>query len=615
MNNNNQNNSQDFIFGLDIGTRTVIGVVGYQQDKKFIIVAIEQQEHQSRAMMDGQIHDIDKVVITVQEVRRKLEEKIGFKLKKVGIAAAGRVLHTVQVHTEQFVDRDTVIELSHIHALELQGISTAYERLKNQSYVSDSDYFCVGYSVIRYYLNQYMISNLEGHKGNHIAMDMIATFLPQTVIDSLYTVIQKTGLEIVHLTLEPIAAIEIVIPKEIQLLNLALVDIGAGTSDIAISKEGSIIAYGMIPVAGDEITEQILHTYLTDFETAEKIKLTLAKKSQTSFKDVLGLSHKITKDELIKIIEPVVDQITLKIANKILELNGGKTPNAVFCVGGGSQITGLAQGIAKHLNLPPERVAIRGLEIANKRIQVLSTITGPEMITPLGICMTSISQSGNSFIDVLLNGQTVSLFNTNSITVIDVAAYQGFDHTNLLGRKEKDLEFTVNGQVKKIKGEVGQAAEIVLNGKVVSLHHPIHAGDQLVIKPACHGKDARISIAEWMNMEHLTIDEYIVKINGQRVSLNTYVQSGDEILLHKNNKENNKENKLKNEDLGFYIIVNDTPLYLPKKSTNYIFVEIFNYIDIDLSNPKGEIVLLLNDKQAAYTDKIHHGDNVKIYWK
>lgn len=56
------------------------------------------------------------------------------------------------------------------------------------------------------------------------------------------------------------------------MLNLALVDVGAGTSDICITKEGSVIAYGMIPIAGDELTMAIVDKYLVDFDTAEAIK-------------------------------------------------------------------------------------------------------------------------------------------------------------------------------------------------------------------------------------------------------------------------------------------------------------------------------------------------------
>ena len=70
------------------------------------------------------------------------------------------------------------------------------------------------------------------------------------VIESLYSVISKAGLKLVILLLEPIAAINVAIKEELRLLNLALIDIGAGTSDIAITKDGKIMAYAMTPKQG-----------------------------------------------------------------------------------------------------------------------------------------------------------------------------------------------------------------------------------------------------------------------------------------------------------------------------------------------------------------------------
>ena len=67
------------------------------------------------------------------------------------------------------------------------------------------------------------------------------------------------------MTLEPIAAINVAIPEKFRLLNIALVDVGAGTSDICITKEGTIVAYGMIPMAGDAVTDVIVQAHLVDF--------------------------------------------------------------------------------------------------------------------------------------------------------------------------------------------------------------------------------------------------------------------------------------------------------------------------------------------------------------
>ena len=132
---------ENMIFGLDIGTRTIIGVVGYKQEKEFVIVATEVVEHESRAMIDGQIHDILAVARGAKKVKELLESQLGFPLKEVAIAAAGRVLKTIRVSVEKHFEEVQAIDGFTIKALELQGIKEAQMIIKNDHLEEESDYF------------------------------------------------------------------------------------------------------------------------------------------------------------------------------------------------------------------------------------------------------------------------------------------------------------------------------------------------------------------------------------------------------------------------------------------------------------------------------------------
>ena len=271
----NKRYPEHLVFGLDIGTRSIVGTVGYKDAEQFIVVAQCVKEHETRAMLDGQIHDINKVAETIEEVKQELEGQIGRRLTDVCIAAAGRVLKTVTVSAEYEFSAETIVKEEHIHSLDLIGVEKAYDTLRQEMKEEKIHFYCVGYSVIQYYLNGYTIGKLEGHKANRIGTNLIATFLPDEVIDSLYSAVEKAGLYVANLTLEPIAAINVAIPEKFRLLNIAMIDIGAGTSDISITRDGSIIAYGMIPRAGDEITETVVKEYLVDFKTAETINVSI----------------------------------------------------------------------------------------------------------------------------------------------------------------------------------------------------------------------------------------------------------------------------------------------------------------------------------------------------
>ena len=214
------------VFGLDIGTLNVVGTVGYcTQDGEVIVVAQHVRQHETRAMLDGQIHDIGRVARTISEVKAELESQIGMPLTEVCIAAAGRVLKTVTTHVEYEYAEETVVTGEDIHTLNLLGVETAQAELKEKN---DTNYkfYCVGYSVVKYYLNDEIFINLESHKANKIGEDIIVTFLPEDVVDGLYAAVGQAGLAVANMTLEPIAAINVAIPEHFRMLNIALVDVG-----------------------------------------------------------------------------------------------------------------------------------------------------------------------------------------------------------------------------------------------------------------------------------------------------------------------------------------------------------------------------------------------------
>lgn len=535
-------NPEQLVFGLDIGTRSIVGTVGYKQSLNgFTVVAQAVKMHDTRAMMDGQIHDINKVAETIEQVKRSLEKQTGRKLDEVCIAAAGRVLKTVTVHVDTEFTQEVTVNTEMIRALELLGVENAYQQIKQETKDDDTNYYCVAYTVIKYYLNDFPITNLEDHKANKIAADVLATFLPDEVIGGLYTAVEKAGLRVANLTLEPIAAIQVAIPEKFRLLNIALVDVGAGTSDISITKEGSIIAYGMIPMAGDILTEHLTGTHLVDFSTAEKIKLeSNTKKKSISYKDIMGLSQKTTPTDVREELLPVVENMTRQVAEKIKELNGGKPVSAVFVVGGGGKIAGYTESLAAQLGIPKERVALRGEEVLGfVRFEQEGIKKDPTLVTPIGICL-NYYENKNNFIFVTVNGESVKLYDNNKLTVIDAAMQNGFPNEYLFPRRGRELNFTVDGVKRMVRGEAGEAAEITVNGKPAAFNSPIEPNAKIEIKESTVGKDAsyevrqlpeyRSTITFEVNKKQVVCPKFI-EVNGELVSEYYSIKEGDELKL------------------------------------------------------------------------------------
>ena len=116
----------DNVFGLDIGTRNVVGTVGHRtEDGGFLVKAQYMKQHETRAMLDGQIHDIGRVARTINTVKAQLESQLDEPLTEVCIAAAGRVLKTVTVHVEYEYAQETMVTAEDLHTLDLLGLEKA----------------------------------------------------------------------------------------------------------------------------------------------------------------------------------------------------------------------------------------------------------------------------------------------------------------------------------------------------------------------------------------------------------------------------------------------------------------------------------------------------------
>lgn len=534
---------EPLIFGLDIGTRSIVGTVGYKEQNKFNVVAMAVKYHETRSMIDGQIHDINKVSEDILYVKNELEKQLnGRKLTEVCIAAAGRVLKTAVGHGEYEFGENTTINQEYIHSIDLIGVEKAHDIILEElsENKETTKYYCVGYTVIKYYLNEYEILNLEGHRGTKIGADVLATFLPEEVVSSLYAAVELAGLYVTNLTLEPIAAINVAIPEQFRLLNIALVDVGAGTSDICITKDGSIIGYGMIPSAGDELTEALIKKYLIDFDTAEKLKMVNPKRKSVTYKDIMGISHKITPEEILDTLETVKKEITSRIASKIMELNGGEPVSAAFVVGGGGKLTGFTELLAKALKLPAERVALRGQEVMNDINFLVEDIKkDPLYVTPIGICLNYFDQK-NNFIFVTVNGDRIKLYNNDRLTIFDAAVQYGMPNEKIFPKRGDDITFKINGKNRIVRGYDGEAAVIKQNGKIVGMNALIEANDKIEIKESTKGESAAIllhTLPEYSGVLTFIVNDVPVVcpkfalVNGKPESQLYQICDGDEIEM------------------------------------------------------------------------------------
>ena len=507
-----RNVKDNALFALDVGTRKVAGLWVSKGENGVRVLAHAMREHPDRAMIDGQVHLIDKAARVVEQVKLDLEKLTGEKLTEAHVAVAGRALMTAE-HTVKLKSNSRVpLTREQVLMMELQAVKEAKAALTDPRASAGS--YCVGYNVRRLVLDGQSLQALEGHIGESVELSVLATFLPKVVLDSLNAVLRLAGLSLASLTLEPIAAVQIAVPSDLRRLNLAMVDIGAGTSDIALTRDGSVAAFSMAPLAGDEITERLAEAFLLDFGQAEALKKADPESIGHLVSDVFGNKRVLEPGLIWNEAMPAINAWAHEVATRILEMNLGRPPQAVLLVGGGSQAPNLDLALADALGIPAARVGRRPANLQREFEDLPLALQAAWATTPLGIALSAIERRGLPFAHFRVNEQRVQVLNLNqAFSAFDALVAAGKELSEFYARPGLALTYEFNGQPRVEKGSLGSAARLFVNGSQSPVDAHIKPGDALIFLPAVAGIDGQLRLSQALEREGVKGLHY--RLNGE----------------------------------------------------------------------------------------------------
>ena len=591
------------LFALDIGTRSIVGIILEQSGEKYHVADILVKEHKERAMVDGQIHNVLLVAQLIQEIKEELEKTHG-PLTKVSVAAAGRSLKTEQAVTKIDIKNRPLLTEDDISRIQLQAVQQAQQQLlQNKEDGSQNHYYCVGYSVLFYRLDGEEIGSLVDQQGETAEIEVIATFLPRVVVESLLAALKRAQLEMEALTLEPIAAINVLIPPSMRRLNVALVDIGAGTSDIAITDQGTIVAYGMVPTAGDEITEALSDMYLLDFPVADLTKRKLQTDEEILIQDILGFDQYFPRNEIIDAIRPAIKNLAEAIGDEILRLNNQRTPKAIMLVGGGSLTPDITKELGEVLQLPSNRVAVRGIDAIQNLTKEAHIPVTPELVTPIGIAIAA-KKAPVQYMSVTVNDQIVRLFELKEMSVADALLAANIRAKQLYGKPGAALAVTVNNQSIFIPGEHGTPSKILLNGEEATTKSIIRSGDAIQLVMGNDGKAAEATV-------HDLLDNALFK----KITINDIVFSLEPKVLV-NGVSAKFDLKLQDRDIVTIEVAETVEQALLFCQQKYVLKSFEQYKVFFEGNevhlPQFSNELIINGKPGKLKSSIHNGDEISF---
>jgi cell division protein FtsA len=380
--------SSEIVVGLDIGTTKIVAIVGRKNEfGKIEILGMGKSE--SFGVARGVVQNIDKTVEAIRAAVIEAEAKSGVDIKVVNVGIAGQ----------------------HIKSNQHRGIKTrnSIEEEISQSDIDSliDDMFKLvmqpGEEIIDVVPQEYIIDNESGIK-NPIGMSGIRLEANFHIITgqiaaarNIYKCVQKAGLEISGLTLEPLASADAVLSDEEKEAGVVLVDIGGGTTDVAIFQDGIIRHTAVIPFGGNVITEDIKEGCTIIKNQAELLKIkfgsAFAIENQeneiVSIPGLRGRPHKeISVKNLSAIIqarmEEIIEHVYYEIKNSGYEK---KLIAGIVITGGGAQLKHITQlveyitGMDSRIGYPNEHLA-KGSE----------TVTSPMFATSVGLVMKALQK-------------------------------------------------------------------------------------------------------------------------------------------------------------------------------------------------------------------------------
>ena len=162
-------------------------------------------------------------------------------------------------------------------------------------------------------------------------------------------------------------------------------------------------------------------------------------------------------------------------------------------------------GAILNLGIARERVALRGSEVmSNIEFTQEGVKKDSLLVTPIGICLNFYEQK-NNFIQVVINGEHIKLYDNDKVTVMDAALQLGLANDYLFPKRGDEIVYTVNGEKRMVRGEAGEPAVIYLNGRESNLNAAIEANDKIVIEESTKGAAAKCNVQ--------SLPEYSADIN------------------------------------------------------------------------------------------------------
>lgn len=378
-----------YITGLDIGTSHIRAVQGKVNEGTGKVNIIGAAEVPSQGLRKGVVVDIEDTVSSISTALERVERMTGVPVPSANISVSGSHITSVNSHGVIAVSRadGEITEADIVRVIDAsQAISIPNNR--EVLHVFPKNFTLDGQSGIK---------DPAGMSGIRLEVESIIVQAGSPYVKNLSRCVVQAGIETDELVLGALAAGESVLSKRQKDLGVCVLDLGAGTSGLAVYEEGELLHTCVIPIGGQHITNDIAIGLRCSIETAEKVKLmyghadpkAIDKTEEIALSQVDENEGQVTyRGMMVEIIEARLEEIFDRVNGELKKINrDGKLPAGLVLTGGGSALPGVVEFSKKHLRLPAT------LGMASNVETVIDRVQEPGFATAVGLVMWGMKYS------------------------------------------------------------------------------------------------------------------------------------------------------------------------------------------------------------------------------
>lgn len=335
-------NSNELFVGLDIGTSSVKVIIGEMTNDTLNIIGVGNVK--SEGLRKGSIVDIDGTVHSIKKAVEQAERMVGISLKRVVVGVTGNHVHMQDCH-------GVVAVSSENREISNEDVRRVIEAAQVISIPPERE-------IIDVIPRQFIVDGLDeindprGMLGVRLEMEGSIITGSKTILHNLLRCVERAGLEITDICLQPLAAGSVALSKDEKNLGVALVDIGGGSTTIAVFEQNHLVATSVLPVGGEHITKDLSIGLRTTTDEAERIKVKYghayyehASEDEVFEVSIIGSDQKKTFNqlEIADIIEARLEEMYELILHELRRLGIGELPGGFVLTGGTVRMPGVLE--------------------------------------------------------------------------------------------------------------------------------------------------------------------------------------------------------------------------------------------------------------------------------